>query len=312
MIVYPFFDAVRLLRLRFRFAYKQRPMDKDLGKSYVEVRIAAPVDCGELLGLLTDSESLGAWEDGGIIHLFWPAERWSESVRSELASALGLLGVPADPAAIQPEYVPDRDWNALWAESVQPIRIGRKILVRQSWNQAQIPQGGIEVIVDPKRAFGSGYHATTQLAAEWLEDRIRGGERMLDVGTGSGILAMAAVRLGASAAFGIDSDPVAIQCALENSALNGFGGELEFSNRALEELSGQRFDCVVANLDRRTLLTLGAKLKPLVADGGKLLITGLQLEDEADIVAAFSLQQGQVAERRAKEEWLALEIRYAN
>ena len=154
--------------------------------------------------------------------------------------------------------------------SLQPIRLGERILVRQSWNSAPVPDGGFELVIDPKRAFGTGYHATTQLIASWLEEMIRGGERVLDVGTGSGILAMAALRLGASSALGIDNDPEAIECAQEYAAVNDFGAELELRVAALEDLGSGQFDLVLANLDRNTLMRYFADFRKHVSAGGRL------------------------------------------
>jgi len=96
--------------------------------------------------------------------------------------------------AIQVEPLRAQDWNRLWAESVKPIRVGRRLVIRPSWELAQLQAGDIEIVLDPKQAFGTGHHSTTSLLLEWLEEVIHGGESVLDVGTGSGILAMVALR----------------------------------------------------------------------------------------------------------------------
>ena len=122
--------------------------------------------------------------------------------------------------------VPWEDWNARWAAAVKPIHIGQQIVIRPSWEKVALPPNRIELIIDPKHAFGTGHHATTQFLIEWLEDLIQGGETVLDVGTGSGILAITALRLGAVSVLGIDNDPVAIECARTYASLNGFQDEL--------------------------------------------------------------------------------------
>jgi ribosomal protein L11 methyltransferase len=278
---------------------------------YIEVRIEAPVDPGELLGMLRDDNSLGAWEEDGIVHLYWPERLWNTDAVAELSATLRTLGISDPESAMRCAIVPEQDWNVRWAESVKPVRIGRRILIRQSWNRGDVPEGGIELIIDPKRAFGTGYHATTQLVIEWLESAVRGGERVLDVGTGSGILAMVALRLGAALALGIDTDPIAIECARENAALNGYGDELRFSQNALQDLVAGPFDCILANLDRGTLLSLAGKVKPFLGRDGRLVVTGLQADDETEIVDEFRLAGATFSARFEREEWLALEFRFS-
>jgi ribosomal protein L11 methyltransferase len=168
----------------------------------------------------------------------------------------------------------------------------------------ELHDGRIDIVLDPKQAFGTGHHATTRLLLEWLEELIHGGESVLDVGTGSGLLAMAALRLGARHARGVDHDPVAIDCARDYARLNGFGGELvlECATLANEGM----FDLVLANLDRETLLSLAGGLA--AATRHRLLVSGLLIDQGHEITTAFA-EQGLycVAEREA-EGWLAIEF----
>jgi ribosomal protein L11 methyltransferase len=280
-------------------------------KSYIEIRLKTSVDAGELMGMLEDGACLGACERDDGICLYWPKEHWHAGVLQDLLEALQLLGsldAGSRPAVTE---LADQDWNEIWARSLQPIHLGERILVRQSWNSAPVPGGGFELVIDPKRAFGTGYHATTQLIASWLEKLIRGGERVLDVGTGSGILAMAALRLGASSALGIDNDPEAIECSLEYAAVNGFGADLELRVAALEGLGSEQFDLVLANLDRNTLLRYFAFFHKHVRAGGRLVISGLQSEDYDDICEALAINGWRTHGRRDREEWMALELQQA-
>jgi ribosomal protein L11 methyltransferase len=274
----------------------------------VEIRIPARFDSGELIAMLPEGECLGAWESDGFIHFFWTEALWEPAIRAEFERVLRSVDVDLAAEEIVVSRVEDRDWNLVWAKAVQPILIGKKILIRQSWNLGEIPPGGFELVIDPKRAFGTGFHATTQLLAEYLEDRIRGGERVLDLGTGSGILAMAAIRLGASRAVGIDNDPVAIECANENAQINGFGSELRLKVASVEDPDATHYDLVVANLDRRIILSFADVLSQRGSDGKKLLLSGLQVEDEEDIAAVFRGMNWKVIGRRQNGEWIALEL----
>jgi ribosomal protein L11 methyltransferase len=280
-------------------------------KSYIEIHLGTSVDAGELMGMLEESACLGACERDDGLCLYWPKEHWHAGVLQDLLEALQRLGdLDAGCTATVTELA-DQNWNERWAQWLQPIRLGERIVIRQSWNSASVPDGGFELVIDPKRAFGTGYHATTHLIASWLEELIRGGERVLDVGTGSGILAMAALRLGATYALGIDNDPEAIECSLEYAAVNGFGADLELRVAALEDLGSEHFDLVLANLDRNTLLRYFAGFHKHVSAGSRLVISGLQSEDYGDICKALATTGWRIHGRRDREEWMALELQQA-
>jgi ribosomal protein L11 methyltransferase len=275
---------------------------------YVEVRVSglpALLSGGELLGFLDDSV-LGAWEAEGRIHLYWPEAVFHPRILEQLQTTLDRLGG----GRAEVESISEPDWIALWAESVRPVRIGRRFVVRQSWTSAPLGPGDIELVIDPRRAFGTGHHPTTQLLVELLEERIRGGERFLDTGTGSGILAMAALRLGARSATAIDADADAIACAREYAAENGFGPELVLRVARLEELPAAAFDVVTANLDRETLIRHAARLRAFLAPRGMLLVSGVLREDQSDLAAAFSAAGGAIREWRERDEWAAGEIAF--
>jgi len=287
-----------------------------MAENYIEVSFRAAaasgdvVDPGDILALLQGGEELGCWEGDGLVHVFWPESRWSPDALPDLRRVLAAFGIDAEAAAIAVAAVPDKDWNATWAASLSPVRLGRRIRVRQSWHPpegAGADGGGIELVIDPRRAFGTGYHATTQLVAEWLEGRVRGGERVLDVGTGSGILSMIALRLGAASALGIDNDPVAVECAREYARANGFGPELGLRVGSFDEDGFGRFDVLVANIDGVTLPRLCPALPRLLAPGGAACLSGLQEHDLTDIAEALAAAGLAVRARFQREEWLALE-----
>ena len=272
---------------------------------WVDVRIEGRVDAGELLALLDDPAVQGAWQDDQVIHLYWPASSWTPEHLARLRRAIERLDEPgASRSDILVQSLPDQDWNRIWAQSVKPLWIGKRIVIRPSWEPVAIRSDQIEIILDPKQAFGTGHHATTRMLLEWLEELVQGGESVLDVGTGSGVLAMAALRLGAAQARGIDNDPVAIECALEYAEQNRFGGELVFACATLK--SEQPYDLVLANLDRRTLLQLADTLAGCT--GNRLLISGLLMDQRAEIVEAFARVGLYPGRQRAQDGWLAMEL----
>jgi ribosomal protein L11 methyltransferase len=205
--------------------------------------------------------------------------------------------------------VPDEDWGEAWKAGLAPISVGR-LFVRPSWIDAAPPPGAAEVVLDPGMAFGTGTHPTTSLCLRALSDLLgeRPGATVLDVGTGSGLLAIAAARLGAGRVAGTDVDPVAVAVARENAARNGV--EVELSGAPVPALRGP-FDLVVANILANTLRELAPGIAAQVAPGGTLLLSGLLAGQEEEVREAY-LREGLSADRprdRAEGEWRLLALR---
>jgi ribosomal protein L11 methyltransferase len=272
---------------------------------WIDVQITAQLDAGEVLGLLDDPFVPGAWQDDRTIHLYWPSRQWTANHLAHLRQTLRRL---TEQGVTEPDIVvhslPDQDWNRQSAQSVKPLRVGKRIIIRPSWERGETKEDEIEIVLDPKQAFGTGHHATTSLLLEWLEEDIRGGESVLDVGTGSGLLAMVAVRLGAAKAVCLDNDDEAMDCAREYAAVNGFGPELSLQCGTLAVALPHDF--VLANLDRRTLLDLAQTLA--ASTKRTLLISGLLIDQRDEIVAAFARFGLYAGRERVREGWLAMEF----
>jgi ribosomal protein L11 methyltransferase len=193
-----------------------------------------------------------------------------------------------------------------WRAWARPHRAGRRVVVHPAWLDA--PAGDpadVVVRLDPGRSFGSGSHPSTQLVLAILEDLVEGGERVLDVGCGSGVLAIAACRLGAASAVAVDVDPVAREATVTNAATNGVAGRIEV-HQSLTATAGP-FDIVVANIGARVLRELADGVQSLVAPGGSLVLAGLLGGQGDEVVAAYA---GCVeVERRTRAGWVAPRLR---
>ena len=282
---------------------------------WIEIIIDADVDAGELLGILDDPCVNGAWQENGTVRLYWPTDQWDPTIVPRLKQVLERLPGGRRPndqeMAVTIRSIPAEDWNRRWTASVEPIRVGRRFVIRPSWATTMLRPGDIELVLDPKQAFGTGHHATTQLVLEWLEDGLRSGEQVLDVGTGSGILAMAALRLGARAAVGIDHDPTAIECAREYARLNGFGSELQLhigTIPAADQHTAEPLDLILANLDRRTVLSIVPELVLWLRRGCRLVLSGFLKEDQEDIAMRFAKGGAAIRSSRERDGWIVLEI----
>jgi ribosomal protein L11 methyltransferase len=181
--------------------------------------------------------------------------------------------------------IPDQDWGEAWKKGLGPIAAGR-VFVRPSWVAAAAPEGSVEVVLDPGMAFGTGSHPTTALCLAALSELLGAipGASVLDLGTGSGLLAIAARKLGAGRVLGNDNDPVAVRVARENAARNGV--EVRLVGDPLPAIP-DRFDIVVANILANTLVELAPDIAAHLLPGGIALASGILVPQEDEVRAAY-------------------------
>ena len=219
----------------------------------------------------------------------------------ELASALaGAIGLQR--SAIGIERVEDRAWEREWLKDFRPMRFGRRLWVCPA---GQRPNGPAPVVLelDPGLAFGTGTHATTAMCLEWLDGAIAGGERILDFGCGSGILGLAALKLGAAKATAFDIDPQALVATRENAAKNGLSERIAVA-RLAGDVAGP-FDIVVANILSSPLIGLAPGLAQRARAGGQILLAGMLERQAGEVAQAYRpwFDIGPAAER---EGWTLL------
>jgi ribosomal protein L11 methyltransferase len=206
--------------------------------------------------------------------------------------------------------VNSEDWSTSWKVIFKPLRIGRRLLIVPSWEQVEAGPDDIVLSLDPGMAFGTGGHETTRLCLERLEavllSRLSAPPAsVLDLGTGSGILAMAAARLGAGRVRAVDIDPEAVEVARENIAINGLTERIECSTTPLETLDGP-FDVILANILAEELVRLAPQLTARLACGGVLILSGILAEKEAFVRGGFAAQPLAYLETARQGEWVAM------
>lgn len=232
----------------------------------------------------------------------------------------------ADFKAAHPECAPllmtldelkEEDWAFGWQKYYKPMEIGRRLLVVPEWEKDSVDCGGrVPLILDPGLAFGTGSHATTQLCLQALEKTVRPGDRVLDLGCGSGILSIAALKLGAESAQAVDIDEKCLNVAYENAALNGIGrdrytvrvGDV-LSDEALRAELGGGYDIVVANIVADVILGLAPMVRQFLKPGGQFLCSGI-IDDRAVEVADGLRRCGwAILETREESGWFAYSCR---
>jgi ribosomal protein L11 methyltransferase len=272
---------------------------------YIELRISLKDDFHELLiAELFDLDFEGFEQEDDLLIASIPTQRFDDTKREDIERMLMKLG---GESSIQSEkIIPDQNWNEAWEKTIQPQTIG-EFYVHPTWSASNAEIGDkIELMIDPKMAFGTGYHATTRVMLEWLPEVIKKGDKVLDAGTGTGILAIAALKLGAESAFGFDIDEWSETNAQENILLNKVEN-FEVKLGSTEVIpDGEKYDVILANINRNALIDLIPVLLTFLNEGGKLLLSGLLEEDEATMLKQEALQEVTHKGTRQHKEWIAL------
>ena len=261
-------------------------------------------------------EGLGARVDPTrptIVRAYVPARdrAAAERAAAEVAEALGhLQAFGLRPIGeLRTRIVQEADWADAWKAYFPVMRIGRRLVIRPTWRRHRRGADDVVLALDPGMAFGTGLHPTTRLclsAVESLaEGRILEGARVLDVGCGSGILAIAALKLGAASAMGVDTDPIAIEATTANARRNGLARRLRARIGSLP--SGESpFDVVLANLIAGLLVPLAPALRDALRPGGSLLASGIFVDREGDVRAAFEAASLDVVAATTEGDWVAI------
>jgi ribosomal protein L11 methyltransferase len=207
--------------------------------------------------------------------------------------------------------IADQNWMTAWKDHYKPIPIGKKLLILPAWLENPFPER-LAVKIDPSMAFGTGTHPSTQLSLDYIDEYLKPGQDMIDVGCGSGILSIAAKHLGARTVVAVDTDPIAVCATQENAARNDVSEGFEIGEGTLEEICAGNFSInqaplVVANILASVNISLLERgLAWLVAPGGKLVLAGI-LVDQADRVIHAATEQGlMLVDRRMITDWVAL------
>lgn len=232
-------------------------------------------------------------------------ERFNDVSREQIELLLSYY--PFD-ASIEMEQIEEENWNESWEKTIQPLSIG-PFFVKPTWVDVAVPSGQILLEIDPKMSFGTGYHATTQLMLEELSSLNLNNKRVLDAGTGTGILSIAAVKMGASRVFAFDIDEWSIRNADENAIINKTESAIEFQLGGFEVIPrNQRYDIILANINLNVITGMMGVFANHLSPGGVLCITGILTGDVSQVLRRAS-EHGFIAEgEKRKDEWALLKL----
>lgn len=259
-----------------------------------------------LYGELIDDSILNADKSISSVSIFVPEEKSYTDYVAYIKERLTYLGVCG--YFITLEGVDEQDWANAWREYYKPIHIGKSLVVVPAWQEYTPNDGEITIKMDPGMAFGTGTHETTRLCAAMLEKHMKKGDRVLDIGTGSGILSLFAVKLGASFANAYDIDPVAIRVAKENARVNGVTSfDCDVSDLLSNvDLSNGKYDFAMANIVSDILIRMSNNVSNYLKKGAKIVCSGIIEGRCSDVVLAMTNVGFDLVDEDGENDWKVL------
>ncbi|MEM0961174.1 MAG: 50S ribosomal protein L11 methyltransferase [Bacteroidota bacterium] len=268
----------------------------------LRLTLPAPEPSQELLIADLADLGFGAFEaDSSVLVAYMPAPSWTPDIERAARTSVRQRGI--DPGGIRVETVPDRDWNAEWEATLQPIEVG-PFVIAPSWTEVPPDLANRRILhIDPKMAFGTGHHETTRVCLRLLADVVPAGGRVLDVGTGTGVLALAALMLGADRAVGVDIDPWSVANGEENAARNGLADRFEVREGSLDVVPETGFDLVICNVIRSIMEPMLAGIIARAASGAPVVLSGLLTSERRAVTERLAASGRRLLKESSEGDW---------
>lgn len=262
------------------------------------------------------------------LRTFIPVDQWSEEQRSRIEQALWHLGQIRPVSELRVKPLQEEDWANAWKEHYKIQRLGERTVIVPSWLEYEPQAGDVVLRLDPGMAFGTGLHPTTQLCIVFMEKYVTPDTSVLDLGCGSGILAIAAALMGANTVLGLDTDPIAVEATVQNAQVNGVEKQIQAAEGSLgvgasfghwlgaSAVPGQHeyasitpdatCDLIVANIIAKVLVAVAPDMHTALKPGGILISSGIIAEREDEVALAYAAMGFERLERRQQGDWVAL------
>jgi ribosomal protein L11 methyltransferase len=265
-----------------------------------------PFDADLLSGVMWDFDITGLLEDDDHITIFTSGT--SKTIEKQISDVLKKLqkDMLIESFSIKKEILQDKNWNELWEKSREVIRVSDTIVIKPTFKNYSAKDDEIVLTIDPKMSFGTGEHQSTKLVLKLLEKYLKKDTNVLDVGSGTGILAITAVKLGAAKAVAVDLDEICLDNCRENCVLNGVESSVEVLTGEIDDVKEKEFDLILANIQKKVLLEIAemitAKLKP----NGLVILSGLLESDKIAIEAKYHSLGFKTEQVEQIDEWIAI------
>jgi ribosomal protein L11 methyltransferase len=276
-------------------------------KKFTAFRIhSTPFQPDLISGLLWELEITGInEEEDHLIAYSNEVSKVNERAVSDLLDNLKSQNI-IESYSVSSEVAEDKNWNELWEKSREVIKVSDRIVIKPTFKNYKPQPDEIVITIDPKMSFGTGEHQTTKQVIQLLENYIKPGMKILDVGSGTGILSIVALKLGASNAVAVDNDEVCYANCLENSKLNNVEEKIEIVNGTINDVIEKDFDIVVANIQKNILIVIAEDIYKKIKLNGIVILAGLLDKDESEVIKNYQSMGFNHLESVSMDEWIAL------
>ena len=285
-------------------------------KQWTEITVELRASHQDLLiGQLAARGLQGFLQEENFFSCYLPRRSWTLKAKKSFADTIKRFKneFPESGCSWKTSIINYRNWNAEWEKSIAIVEATSRIIIKPSWKSIRKrDKGKIVLHIDPKMAFGTGHHETTRLCLVLLEEHLQRDATVLDFGTGTGVLAIAGIKLGARSAFAIDNDPLAVENAGENVRKNRVADLVKLKLGDVSKLPAKKFDIITANIDLPTITSSLKGLLPHLNDGGTLIVSGLLVTDLSRFMDLISHQGIVPLEVISENEWASVCLTKAN
>jgi ribosomal protein L11 methyltransferase len=279
-------------------------------KKYFSYKIFSQPFNSELLsGIMWDFDITGLLENDDHISVFTSDISTDTEIQFNEAMMKLKNEKVLESFRIEKEILEDQNWNKLWENSREVIRVTDRIVIKPSFKDYSAKENEIVLTIDPKMSFGTGDHQTTKLVLRLLEKIVKPGMKVLDVGSGTGILAITAIKLGAKKAVAVDFDEVCLENCKENFIINNVENSAEVITGEINDVNEKDFDLIIANIQKNVLIDIADKIKSKLNHNGIVILSGLLESDKTDIEKKYHLFGFNTKQIEQMDEWIAIVVK---
>ena len=277
-----------------------------MNKTYKEFQIRTTPFIPEIIsGLLWELNISGLSEEDDFIKIFSTGDGLTKDDIEVLLKKLVDEKV-IDRFSIEEYDLESKNWNEEWEKNLNVIKVSDRIVIKPSYKEYEPSGNEIVITIDPKMSFGTGEHQTTKLMLKLIEKYVRPGMKVLDVGSGTAVLSIASVKLGAKKAVAIDNDELCFENAIDNCRANDVDNNIDVKVGEMKDIDEKDFDIILANIQKNVLIDIANDLKLKLKNDGFVILSGLLTEDEVEIIKYYNSLDFIFIQKEKMDEWIAL------